>query len=83
MGTFLHDPAVCKYDNFVGVTNGGKAVGNHNGRPLPRLEEPVEGLLHHPFAFCVQCGGCLVKQQDLRVPHNRPGDCNSLLLSPR
>ena len=43
--------------------------------------KPIEGFLYLCLTFCVEGAGGLVKKQDSRLPHQSPGNRNSLLLS--
>lgn len=63
----------------VRVPDGREPVSYDDRRPA--LHHPVQRLLDDPLALRVQRRRGLVQQEYSRVPHQRPGDRDPLLLS--
>lgn len=75
--TLFHD------DNFVGVDNGTKSMGDNDDSKHFLFKQLVESLLHLMFALSIQSASSLVKKQDSRSSDEGTSDCNSLLLTTR
>ena len=58
-------------------------MGDDDARLLAFLHEDVEGLLDLVLALSIECAGCLIQENDLRLSHDSPSDGNSLLLATR
>jgi len=57
---FLDDPPLVHDDDAVGLANGGEAMCDHQGGAI--AHQPVERVLHEPFAFRVEGAGGLIEQ---------------------
>lgn len=79
MGAAFHYFSFIEHADFVGVLDGGKAVGDGNGGA--GLHEPFERFLHEAFAFGVECRGGFVEDEDGRILEDGAGDGDALALS--
>mmetsp|Transcript_22371 Transcript_22371/g.63632 ORF Transcript_22371/g.63632 Transcript_22371/m.63632 type:complete len:249 (+) Transcript_22371:2090-2836(+) len=77
---FQHALARTHHDNFVGATDCGQSMGDHNGRALLRLDQFVQGFLHHALALVVQSRGGLIKDENGGVADDGPSNRDTLLL---
>ena len=78
MGTPLLDALVGQNDNFIGVFDGGQAVGYDDGSPAHR--QFLQSILNEHLGGVVQGGGRLVQNEDGRIFKKYPRDGNPLLL---
>ena len=58
-------------------------MGNDDDGLVVIAHEPIKGFLYLMLTFSVEGAGSLVKKQDSWLPHQSPGNRNSLLLSAR
>ena len=79
MGAAFDDGATVHDDDFVGVADGGEAVGDDDAGAA--LHELVEGLLDDVFALGVEGTGGFVEDEDGRVFEDGAGDAETLALS--
>ena len=71
--TSIHDTdEICSNDRA-------QAVRDHKHRVLAL--EAFDGLLHQALALCVQCAGCFIKDQQIRIAQDSPRQGKSLPLS--
>lgn len=77
MGARLDEPPLPEDEDAVGISEGGKTVGDRDGG-APRRES-VQRLLDIFLGFGVERGGGLIKDQDLGVVDQ--GSCNGDALS--
>lgn len=75
----FNEVAFVKHDDGVGILHGRESVGDHDlGHSWNDL---LECLLHQSLILSVQGRGSLVKQKDLWLLDDGPGNCDSLLFS--
>lgn len=79
--TLLDETAALEDEDAVALLDGAEAVGDDDGGPV--LHDVVQRHLHLPLRGLVQRRGRLVQDQQLRLPHDRPRNCDSLLLPTR
>ena len=65
--------------NFIGIHDGRESMSNDDSRSFPH--DPCERLLHMPLAFCIECTGGFVEQQQLGINQNSPCQRQSLALA--
>src|SRR5258708_3737245 len=79
VNTFLNDHPSFEDHDAVGKSRDGKTMRNNDSGP--RGGGVAERFHHRMFCRGVQAAGRLVKYENRRITQDRPGDCNSLLLS--
>ena len=70
---FIHD------HDFIGIHDGRESMSNDNSRSFPH--DLCERLLHMPLAFCIECTGGFVEQQQLGINQNGPCQRQPLALA--
>lgn len=72
VGAAFHEMTLVEYDQTVRVAQCGQTVCNgERGAVLCQL---VDRVLDQLFRLCVECGGCFIEDQDLRIVDQRT--CN-------
>ena len=66
-------------DDFIGIADGGKAVGDGDGGTI--LRQFFQAFLDMAFAFVIESACRLIQNQNRRILKEYPGDRNPLLLS--
>ena len=79
MAALLLDLAPGHHRDLVGILDGGKPVGHHQGGAA--LAQLVQGLLDENFRGVVQSGGCLIQNQNGGIFQKYPGNAQPLLLA--
>src|SRR5713101_13040 len=79
MSAALNNLTAFQHQDLIGAANRRKPVSDHERRaPAAQLTQPV---LNQGFAFAVQAGSCLVKDQQFGVGENGARDGDALSLS--
>ena len=81
VSALLDDPPLVQDENAVGPLHGRQAVGDQDGGPSSH--QPVQRLLHQHLRLRIQGRGRFVQDQEPGIFQERPGDGESLPLSPR
>lgn len=81
MTSHLCDLPTLEDEDAVRVLDSAQPMYNGDGRPHPVPSSLVERRLHQPLPLRVQRACRLVKEQDLRVSDQRPGDSHTLSLA--
>ena len=79
MGALLPEAALVHDHDLVGMLDGGKPMGHHNGGTA--CHQPVHGILDQGLGLCVDIGSGLVHDQNGRVIGQGPGEGEKLPLS--
>lgn len=79
MVTLLDKLAIFQNHNLISIFNRRKTMRNNKGRSA--YHQAVQSLLYHALAFRIECRGCLVENQNLRVLQYCPGNRNALTLT--
>ena len=73
------DLSVLKYHNFVGNLDSRHTVGDHNDRG--GASDALDLFLNQCLGFRIQRTGGLVKDQDIGIFQDGPGQCQALALT--
>ena len=79
MGSHGLDPAILENHDLVGIQEGGKAMGNHDGRPS--FGHFIEIIHDDFFRFIIKRTRCFIKNQDFWISKQCPCNGNPLFLS--
>ena len=80
MAAHLHNLTTVHGYEPVGLSEGGKTVGDGDGGAAKH--KVIQGFLDFLFCFCINGGGSLVKDQDLRINEQGPRDRDTLRSPP-
>ena len=78
MCAFFNKMPVVHNDDPVRIPDRCQPMRDHNRGAV--LRKPVEAFLDLLFRDRIQCGSCLIKDQDLRIFQENTGDRDALLL---
>ena len=81
MGSLLHDAAGINHIDAVGMEHRGKTMGDDEARTPDH--QIVERRLHDLLALRIECGGCLIEDEDARILQDGTRDGNALTLTAR
>ena len=65
MRSFFKSSTILKHDNFIGVSNCPKSMGNNQNCPLGA--KPIKRKLNAVLCKCVERSRCLIEQNEGRV----------------
>ena len=81
MRASFDDPALVHHHDPVSLAHGRQSVGDDQRGAAGH--QPVQRILHQPFAFGIERAGCLIQQQDRRIAQQRAGNRHALALAAR
>lgn len=81
VGAGSHQPAAFEHDDAVGAADGGEVVGDDHGGPTGA--ETAHGLGDGVLVVGVEARQRLIEDEHGRVGDERPGDAETLTLTPR
>ena len=79
MGALLDEFAFGKDEDFIGVADGGEAVGDDEGGAAGH--EALEGFVDEALGLAVEGGGGFVEEEDFGIGEDGPGDGDALALA--
>ena len=78
MGTGFRNPIFCQNQNFLCILDRCQTVGDHKCRTV--LCQFLQWFLYDPLALVIQCGSCLIKNQNRWIFQKNTGYGKPLLL---
>lgn len=83
MRALLDHVALAEHDDLVGITDGRQSVRDDDARLRASLDQLIKSLLHLMLRLGIEGTRCLIKQDDLWLPDESPGNGDTLLLATR